>query len=184
MLKAGQSEGILNHTTLYSTFLSTILMFSVKMPQSTIFIILVTALLVSTLSHCSAGNVYCVTPTATSCSSSPHSTNCSTLSKYAQGTELYFTSKITIVFLPGHHALSTNITVPNTARLTMRGESLSGNVATVVCHGSVGLSFTNIFDFKICSLQFTACSRSSVGPPPSRYYICPASEIYAACCTS
>ena len=170
MLKAAQNGGILNHTTLYSTFLSTVLMFSVKMPRSTIFIILVTALLISTLSHCSAGNVYCVTPTVISCSSCPHSTNCTTLSEYAQDTELYFTSNTTMVFLPGHHALYTNITVTNTARLTMQGESLSGNIATVVCHGSVGLSFTNMVEFNICSLQFTACSRSSVGPPPSRYF--------------
>ena len=75
-----------------------------------------------------------------------------------------------MVFLPGHHALYTNITVTNTARLTMQGESLSGNIATVVCHGSVGLSFTNIAEFKIYTLHFTACSRSSGGPPPSRYY--------------
>ena len=75
-----------------------------------------------------------------------------------------------MVFLPGRHALHTNITVTKTARLTMRGENLSGNIATVVCHGSVGLSFTNMVEFKIYSLHFTACSRSSGGPPPSRYY--------------
>ena len=75
-----------------------------------------------------------------------------------------------MVFLPGNHALHTNITVTNTARLTMQGQSLSGNIATVVCHGSVGLSFTNMVEFKIYSLHFTACSRSSGGPPPSRYY--------------
>ena len=76
-----------------------------------------------------------------------------------------------MVFLPGRHALHTNITVTNTARLTMRGETLSGNIATVVCHGSVGLSFTNMVEFKIYSLHFTACSRRSDGPPPSRYYV-------------
>ena len=75
-----------------------------------------------------------------------------------------------MVFLPGHHALHTNITVTNTARLTMQGQSSSGNVATVVCHGSVGLSFTNMVEFKIYSLHFTACSRRSGDPPPSRYY--------------
>ena len=75
-----------------------------------------------------------------------------------------------MVFLPGHHALHTNITVTNTTRLTMQGQSLSGNIATVVCHGSVSLSFTNMVEFKIYSLHFTACSRSSGGPPPSRYY--------------
>ena len=75
-----------------------------------------------------------------------------------------------MVFLPGDHALNTNITVTNVARLTMQGESSSGNIAKVVCHGSVGLSFTNMVEFKIYSLNFSACSRSSGGPPPSRNY--------------
>ena len=75
-----------------------------------------------------------------------------------------------MVFLPGYHALNTNITVTNVARLTMQGEFSSGNIAKIVCHGSVGLSFTNMVEFKIYSLKFTACSRSFGGPPPSRYY--------------
>ena len=75
-----------------------------------------------------------------------------------------------MLFLPGHHALHTNITVTNVARLTMQGESSSGNIAKIVCHGSVGLSFTNMVEFKIYSLEFTACSRSFGGPLPSRYY--------------
>ena len=74
-----------------------------------------------------------------------------------------------MVFLPGHHAFNTNITVTNVARLTMQGEASSGNIATVVCHGSVGLSFASMVEFKIYYLQFTACSRSFGGPPPSRY---------------
>ena len=75
-----------------------------------------------------------------------------------------------MVFLPGRHVLDTNITVTDIARLTMQGGSSSGNIATVVCYGSVGLSFTNMVEFKIYSLQFTGCSRSSGDPPPSRYY--------------
>ena len=140
------------------------------MTQSIPSIVLMAALFIDTLSHCSAENVYCVTPTVTSCSSCPHNNHCATLSEYAQDTELYFTSNTTMVFLPGHHALHTNITVTNTARLTMQGQSLSGNVATVVCHGSVGLSFTNMVEFNIYSLHFTSCSRRSGDPPPSRYY--------------
>ena len=140
------------------------------MPRSTPSIFLVAALLISTLSYSSAGKVYCVTPTATSCSSCPDSTNCTTLSKYAQDTELYFTSNTTMVFLPGDHALHTNITVTNIARLTMQGEASSGNISKVVCNGSVGLSFTNMVEFKVYSLEFTACSRSSGGPPPIRCY--------------
>ena len=66
-----------------------------------------------------------------------------------------------MVFLPGDHALDTNITVANVTRLTMHGESSSGNtVAKVVCSGSVGFLFSNMERFIIHSLAFTACTRT------------------------
>ena len=65
-----------------------------------------------------------------------------------------------MVFLPGDHTLDMNITVANIPRLTMCGEFSSGYVATVVCSGPVGLSFTSMVDFKIHSLAFTSCGRS------------------------
>ena len=125
-------------------------------------VVLVVALLIGVLYYCSAENVYCVTPTPTSCSSCPHnSIHCATLSEYAQEVETYFSSNTTMVFLSGVHALATNITVTaNIARLTMEGKSSSGNLPTVVCSGSVGFSFTSIVDFKIHSLAFTSCSRT------------------------
>ena len=126
------------------------------MTQSTL--VLVAALLIITLSYCSA-EVYCVTPTATPCSSCPHNIHCATLSEYAQEAGLYFTSDTTIVFLPGDHVLNVSITVANVTRLTMCGESSSGNRATVVCNGSVGLSFSNMVDFKIHLLAFTSHKR-------------------------
>ena len=127
------------------------------MTQSTPFIVLVTALLINTLCYCSGENVYCVTPTATTCSSCPqNSIHCATLSEYAQEAGLYFISNTTMVFLPGDHVLDTNITVANVATLTMCGESSSNNKATVVRNGSVGFSFMNMVDFNIHSLAFTA----------------------------
>ena len=139
--------------------------------QSTQSIVLGAALLIDTLFYCSAENVYCVTPTVTSCSSCPpNSTHCATLSEYAQEAELFFTSNATIAFLPGDHALDTNITVANVARLTMYGESSSGNIANIVCNGSVGFSFTSMnVDFRIYSLTFTSCSRKYATPPISNY---------------
>ena len=68
------------------------------------------------------------------------------------------TSNTTTVFLQGDHTLDTNITVANVDRLTMCGESSSGNMATIVCSGSVGLSFTRMVDLKIDSLAFTSCN--------------------------
>ena len=96
------------------------------MVHSTSLIFLVAALHINTLPYCCAENVYCVIPTATSCSSCPHNTHCATLSEYAQQAELYFTSNTTMVFLAGDHTLDRNITVANVARLTMHGEISSG----------------------------------------------------------
>ena len=131
------------------------------MAQSTPLIyVLVAALLINTFPYCFATKVYCVTPTATSCSSCPHYTHCATLSEYAQEAEIYFTSNTTMVFLPGDHVLDMNITVANVARLTMHGESSPDSIATVVRNGSVGFSFTNMVDFNIYSLAFTSYNRS------------------------
>ena len=131
------------------------------MAQSVSFIVLVAALLINTLSYCSTENVYCVTHTVTSCSfCHSNSTHCATLSQYAQEAELYFTSNTTMVFLPGSHVLDRNITVANITRLTMRGRSSLGNIATVVRNGSVGFHFTNIVDFNIDSLAFTSYNMS------------------------
>ena len=115
------------------------------MAQFTTFIILVATLLINTHSNCSAENVYCVTPTAMSCSSCPQNYSyCATLSEYAQQAKLYFTSNTTMVFLSGDHILHTDITVTSVVRLTMRKQSSSGSAARIVCNGSVGLSFTSM----------------------------------------
>ena len=136
------------------------------MALSTLFTVIVGALLINTLCYCSTENVYCVTPTVASCPSCPdNSTNCTTLSEYAQEAERYFTFNTTIVFLPGDHVLDVNITVANVSRLTMRGETSSDNyTATVVCSGPYGLIFTNMMKFKIQSLAFTKCSRTYTFP--------------------
>ena len=125
-----------------------------KMALPTSFIVLVAALLINIISYCSAENVYCVTSTATSCSSCSHnSINCATLSEYAQEAEMYFTSNTNMVFLPGDHFLDVNITVANVTRLKMCRESSSGNIAPVVRNGSVGFGFTNMADFKYRGFQ-------------------------------
>ena len=92
---------------------------------------------------------------------------------------VYFTSKTTMVFLPGDHALDTNITVTNATRLTMCGESSSNKIANVVCSGSVGLSFTSIVEFEICYLTFTSCSRNFVSPLVRKYALLLDSTKYA-----
>ena len=138
------------------------------MGQSTPFVVLVAALLINTLSNCSGEDVYCVTLTATSCSSCPCNTHCATLSEYVQEAELYFTSNTTMVFMPGDHVLDRSITVTNVARLTMHGESSLDIIATILRNGSVGFSFTNMVDVNIHSLAFTSHNRSwSYGSHPA-----------------
>ena len=134
------------------------------MANSALFLVCIANLLISTLSYCSPDSVYCVTPTATACSSCPQNSNhCATLSEYAQEAELYFTSKITMVFLSGNHTLNMNITVANVANLTMQGEDFSTTSATIVCNGSVGFNFISMVKFNIYSLAFTSCSRYHLG---------------------
>ena len=139
------------------------------MASSLPFIILVAALLINTFS-CSTENVYCVTPIAMSCSSCPHnSINCTTLSEYVQNAEIYFTFNTTMVFLSGAHSLDTNIILAKITRLTMLGESFSGNTVKIVCSESVGLSFTGIENLKIYSVAFTSCSRKGGNLPASNF---------------
>ena len=130
------------------------------MAQSAPFTVLVAALL-NTLSYSFAGNVYCVTPMATLCSSCPqNSTHCATLSEYAHKADMYFISNTTMVFLPGDHVFDRSITVANIASLTMCGESFPDNIATIARNGSVGFSFTNLKDIYIYSLAFTSYNKS------------------------
>ena len=86
-----------------------------------------------------------------------------------------------MVFLPGDHVLDSNVTVVNVARLTMRGEYSSDNIATVVRNGSVGFSFTNMVDFNIYSLAFTSYNRfwSYVSQPASNSALFLQSTLHA-----
>ena len=70
-----------------------------------------------------------------------------------------------MVFLPGDHVLDMNVTVRNVARLTMVGESSSGNTAKVVCSGSVGFRFKGTVGLKMYPLAFKSCSRKHGAPP-------------------
>ena len=86
-----------------------------------------------------------------------------------------------MVFLPGDHILDMNITVANVVRLTMRGESSSSNIPTVVCSRLVGFSFTSMMELKIYSLAFTSCCRRhAITLPPDRPDILPLDIVYVA----
>ena len=150
------------------------------MVLSTLSLVFLEILLIK-ISYCSAENVYCVTPSVdASCSSCPrNSNNCTTLAEYTREPELYFTSTTTMVFLPGDHTLTANITVANVAGLTMYGESSSGNIAKIACNGSVGLRFMSMVGFKMYSLALTFCSRKHGNPPANKYALLLQSTQYA-----
>ena len=84
-----------------------------------------------------------------------------------------------MVFLPGDHALDTDITVANASYLTIIGMSSLANVAKIVCNGSVGISFTDIVDFKMYSLTFMSCSRKLAHSPVCNYALLLQSTQYA-----
>ena len=133
------------------------------------FIVLATALLLSTFSHCSAENVYCVRPTQASCTSCPQNhTRCLTLSEYAREAEQNFTSNTTMVFLPGDHTLDVNFILANVSSLTLCGQSSSSYPTTIVCSEAVGFNFVSMLDFKIHSVSFTSCGRSFGSPEASK----------------
>ena len=145
-----------NAIYIYNCVLSAVIQF--MMAKTSSIAMIVAALF--NLSYCSLQKVYCVTPTATPCSSCPRNySHCATLSEYTQEAKSYFTSDTTMVFLSGDHILDKNITVANVARLAMHGKSYLGNKATIVCNGSYGLSFTSMVELRIYSLAFTSCSR-------------------------
>ena len=145
-----------NAIYIYNCVLSAVIQF--MMAKTSSIAMIVAALF--NLSYCSLQKVYCVTPTATPCSSCPRNySHCATLSEYTQEAKSYFISDTTMVFLSGDHILDKNITVANVARLAMHGKSYLGNKATIVCNGSYGLSFTSMVELRIYSLAFTSCSR-------------------------
>ena len=84
-----------------------------------------------------------------------------------------------MVFLPGDHALDTDITVANASYLTIIGMSSLTNVAKIACNGSVGISFTDIVDFKMYSLTFMSCSRKLAHSPVCNYALLLQSTQYA-----
>ena len=140
-------------------------------------LVLVAAVLINTLSYCSAKNVYVSHPLplhahpALTTPTVPHPlchTHCATLSEYAWETELYFTSNTTMVFFSGDHVLDMNITVANVEGLTMCGESSSDNsclwwVSWPQFHKCDGVQNRyTFFDFcllwqKICTYFSTCC---------------------------
>ena len=138
-------------TIVLSQFSLSILQSLYMMVQGPPFIgVCLAALLIIILSYYSTENVYCITPTVTSCSSCPYnSANCTTLSQYAQESKMYFTSNTTMVSCQVTHVLDRNVGVANVTKLTTCGDSSSSNVAIIVWIWPVGFSFTNVTNLSV-----------------------------------
>ena len=113
-------------------------------------------LLPSVLSFHTAQNTYYVKPTPdTPCDEDP----CHTLSEYVSQYEQYLTSNITMIFLPGDHALQDDITVRNSGRLVFIGNPSSSptEVSRIICTDAT-FTFENILMLKITDFAFHSCT--------------------------
>ena len=109
-----------------------------------------------TLPSLTCGEILHVRPTSTntSCPTYP----CQTLSEYAQDPGQYFKeSNLTLLFLPGNHTLSVNLTITSVYHV-----EFLGNCSAVACSPFVGFSLMGISEVIIDGLAFVACARPGI----------------------
>ena len=89
---------------------------------------------------------------------------CNSLNYYAQYSNEYITSNMTVVFLPGTHELNTTIDVTNVTQLVMMDYEYSrtlGQGIHIVCSDdssvNSALSFESGAYISLCGLQFSRC---------------------------
>ncbi len=105
----------------------------------------------------STQTTYYVRPTSES--PSRHE-DCLTLSEYASETSKYFNSdNLTLVFLPGEHALNTSIDFQLFDSLTLLGNlsSLPNITSKIVCNETSAFTLMNISEVEIKALAFDSC---------------------------
>ncbi len=89
-----------------------------------------------------------------------HHEDCLTLSEYANETSRYFNSdNLTLVFLPGEHALNISIDLQLFDSLTLLGDlsSLPNITSKIVCNETAALSLKYISKVEIKALAFVSC---------------------------
>ncbi len=123
--------------------------------ESALFLVLLFPLL--SLPLASTQTTYYVRPT----SESPcHHEDGLTLSEYASETSRYFNSdNLTLVFLPGEHALNTSIDFQLYDSLTLLGDlsSLPNITSKIVCNETSAFTLMNISEVEIKALAFDSC---------------------------
>ncbi len=137
------------------------------------FIFLFLALLPLPLA--STQTTYYVRPTS---ESQCHHEDCFTLSEYASETSKYFNSdNLTLVFLPGEHALNTSIDFQLFDSLTLLGDlsSLPNITSRIVCNETTALSLKYISKVEIKALAFVFCG---IQGSSRNHYIIPPVSAY------
>ena len=83
---------------------------------------------------------------------------CITLSGFAQHNSIT-TKNTTLMFLPGEHTLSCNISVGNIKRYSILGvyEDFQNATTKIKCEQNVGFTFSDILHIRIHHLVFTSC---------------------------
>ncbi len=123
-----------------------------------VFLVLLSPLLPLPLA--SAQTTYYIRPT----SESPcHHEDCLTFSQYASETSRYFNSdNLTLVVLPGEHALNTSIDFQLFESLTLLGDlsSLPNITSDIVCNEMSAFSLISISTVEIRALSFHSCGSS------------------------
>ena len=101
---------------------------------------------------------YYVTPTFdTPCMEQP----CLTLSEYVQLADQYFTSNMTLVFLPGNHILENGLLIANISSLTLIGSPTIQGTSNIICARPTSFLFLEVREVYISSLGFISCGDGS-----------------------
>ena len=101
---------------------------------------------------------YYIAPTVdTPCTEQP----CLTLSECVQQADQYFTSNMTLVFLPGNHTLENGLLIANISSLTLIGSPTIQGTSNIICARPTSFLFLEIREVYISSLGFISCGDGS-----------------------
>ena len=122
-------------------------------------------LLILVTSYISAEHYHIVPNDATSQCQNYSAWTCFTLAEFASNiSQLDQGNKLTIIFLPGEHTLTSRLTITGPQNITLTGQNSSNSsMYTIKCQGTSGFEFIAIQSLNIEYLEFTGCGNVSYG---------------------
>ena len=106
------------------------------------------------LLHCTYATIYYVT---TDDKHLFHTTdNFHTLEYYLANPKTFFLSHTSLYFLPGHHHLSTDLTIRNAENFTLAGKD-----STIVCTPPAGIIVAGTSNFKLMNMSLLNCGKDN-----------------------